>query len=286
MASFNTLGTLTYRNKFRSATLQQVLRNALVCEKICEVDRSDLYTIRNPYGSQPTTVVSALTGTYTVAQYTTTNDSLTITDEFKVAEHVYDFEQTLLNYNMFANRAEEQSYSVKTAIDQYVLCNLVTDGTGTYTTPVGGFTTAANINVILSNLISKTAGYADTYKGLYLVLENTDITGLIQAQMTNGYSFADAALNNGLLTHQAGVDIYVVTSGTFVTSTIGTKSVVASGHRLFGVKGVTTYAAPRGVQFEEKAVSGKTGKEIVTWGYIGYAVWTCKAALTVDITLA
>jgi len=282
----NTLATLSYRNKFRAATLQQILRTALVAEKICEVDRSDLYTIRNPYGSQPTTVVSALSGTYTVADYTTTNDSLTVTEFFSVAEHVYDFESTLLNYDMFANRTEEQAYSVKAAIDQYVICSMVTDGTGTYTTPAGGFTTAANITTILGNLVSKVQGYADSYKGLYLVLENTDTVGLLISQATNGYSFADAALNNGLLTHMMGVDIYVVASGTFVTSTIGTKSVVASGHRLFGVKGVCTYAAPRGVQFEEKSVSSKTGKEIVTYGYIGFAAWITKRALTVDITLA
>jgi hypothetical protein len=59
-----------------------------------------------------------------------------------------------------------------------------------------------------------------------------------------------------------------------------------SGHRLFGVKNVCTYAAPRGIKMEEKYVSGYTGKEIVVYGYIGVKVWTPKAALTVDITLA
>jgi hypothetical protein len=49
---------------------------------------------------------------------------------------------------------------------------------------------------------------------------------------------------------------------------------------------MATYAAPRGVQFEEKGVSGKTGKELVTVGYIGAKVWGAKAALTVKITLA
>ena len=55
---------------------------------------------------------------------------------------------------------------------------------------------------------------------------------------------------------------------------------------MFGVKNVATYAAPRGIQFEEKSVTGKTGKEIVAFGYIGAKVWTPKASLIVDITLA
>jgi hypothetical protein len=282
----NSLSSTTYRVKFYQANLDRILRNMLIAEKVCEVDRTDSYLIRNPYGSQVTAQVTALTGTYNVDDYTTTDDSLTVTDEFKAAEHVYDFEQTLLNFDMFENRANEQGYAVAQAIDSFVLNNLLEDGTGTYTTPVGGFTTAANLNTIMSNLISKVAGYADVYKGLFLVLENTDITGVIQAQATNGFTFADAALNNGFMSSYMGVDIYVTRSGLFTDATVGTKTWTNSGHRLFGVKNVATYAAPRGVQIEEKSVGNKTGKEIVTWGYIGFKLWTTKAALIIDITLA
>src|ERR1044071_5825905 len=188
----NTISTKTYRDKYRSAALAQLLRNALVAEKICEVDRSDAKTIQNPYSSQPTTTVQALAGTYTVADFTTTDDTLTVNNEFIVAEHIKDFEDVLTKFDLFAARVDEMTYSVATQIDRFVLNNLCEDGTGTYTTPAGGFTTASNINVIMSNLISKVAGYADAYKGLFLVIENTDVPGFIQAQATNGFSFADA----------------------------------------------------------------------------------------------
>jgi len=182
------------------------------------------------------------------------------------------------------------NFAVAKAIDKYVLNVVLEAGTGSYTTPVGGFTTAANINVIMSNLISKVAGYAEMYNGLYLVIENTDVPGFIQAQATNGFSFADAALNNGFLTSYMGVDIYVTRSGLFeddaATSDSGSQTWSNSGHRLFGVKNTATYAAPRGVRFEEKGVSGKTGKEVVCYGYIGAKVWATKADLTIDITLA
>ena len=282
----NTISTKTYRDKYRLSSLDVILRAGLVAEKICQVDRTDAKTIQSPYGSQPVTVVSALTGTYAVADYTTTDSTLTVADEFKVAEQVYDFENSLSNFDLFANRADEQMYSVMTAIDSYVVNALALGGTGAYTTPVGGFTTAANVGVIISNIISKLSGYADVYKGMYVVVENTDLTGIIQYQSTSGFSYADAVLNNGFVTSIMGVDVYVVRTGTFVTGAVGTLTFANSGCRLAGVKNVATYAAPRGVQFEEKGVSGKTGKEVVTYGYCGVKVWGAKAALTIKVTLA
>ena len=282
----NTIGTQTYREKWYKANLQQVLKNALVAEKVFEVDSSDAKVIKNPYSSRPTVTVQALAGTYSAADFTTTNDDLTITDEFIVAEHIMDFQSVLSNYDLFANRMDEHAYSVAASIDSYVLNVVLEAGTGTYTTPAGGFTTAANINTIVSNLASKVMGYAESYKGMFLVIENTDVVGFMSAQMTNGFSYADAALKNGFMTSYAGVEIYVVRTGTFADATVGTQTFTNAGHRLFGVKGAATYCAPRGIQYEEKSVAGKTGKEIVSYGYIGAKLWKQKEGLIVDITLA
>ena len=282
----NTISSRTYRDKYRKATLEQLLRNALVAEKICEVDRSDAKTIDSPYGSQPATAVQAIAGTYTPADFTSTDDTLTVSDEFIVSEHIFDFEETLTRFDMFASRVDEMTYSIAAQVDKYVLNALTEDATGAYTTAAGGFTTAANINKIIADLSSGVMGYADAYKGLFLVIENTDVTGFMQAQMTNGFSYSDAALNNGFMTTYGGVEIYVVRTGTFVDATIGTRAVTNAGHRVFGVKNVATYAAPRGIQFEEKGVSGKTGKEVVAYGYIGFKLWAPKTDLITDITLA
>lgn len=177
-------------------------------------------------------------------------------------------------------------YAVAFGIDKFVLNNLCEDATGTYTTPTGGFTTAANINTIMANLASKVAGYQDTYNGLFLVIENTDLPGFMVAGATNGFSLADAVLRNGFMNSWMGIDIYVVRSGTFVDATLGTKTVTNAGHRVFGVKGVATYASPRGMQYEEKAVTGKTGREVVVYGLVGFKLWAQKTGLVVDITLA
>jgi hypothetical protein len=280
------MSTYGNRDKYFQSQYDIVLRNALVCEKICDVDNSDTKRIQNPYGSQPTATVQAVAGTYSVTAWTVTDDALTVTDEVIYGEHIFAHEEFFAVFDIAASRIDNMMYAVAFGVDKFVLNNLCEDATGTYTTPAGGFTTASNINVIVSNLSSKVMGFADTYKGLFLVIENTDVVGFMQAQLTNGFSYADAALRNGFMTNYGGIDIYVVRAGTFVDATIGTTTVTNLNHRVFGVKGVATYASPRGMQYEEKGVSGKTGKEINVFALIGFKLWAQKAGLVVDITLA
>ena len=281
----NTNSDRAWRQKYMMSTLQTTLRKALVAEKVCTVDRSDVNYIQNPYSNQPTATVQAKAGTYTVTAWTTTDDTLTVTDEFIFAEHVFDFEKLLNNFDLFAARTDEMAYAVAYGIDDFVLNNLCEDGTGTYTTPAGGFTSSANVGVIISNLLGKVAGFSDSYKGYFLVIENTDLAGVLQYASTSGFSFADAALNNGKVTSIMGVDIYIVRTGTFRDATVGTITFTNDNKRVFGVKGVATYASPRGIRVEEKDVTLKTGKEIVVYGYCGFKLWNRKTDLVVEVTL-
>ena len=286
----NTIGTSTlsevWRIKYMKSKLELGLRTALVCEKICQVDRSDSKYVAQPYLTALNANVATMAGTYTVDTATTVDDTLTVTDQVESAVHLYEFEQTLSRADLYGSFVDDMMGAVAQNIDYFVLNLITEDGTGTYTTPAGGFTTPANINEIIANLVSKVSGYSEVYKGLFLVIENTDLVGFIQAGMSNGFSFADATLNNGFAGRYGGVDVYVVRTGTFADATIGTKTVTNSGHRVFGVKGVATYAAPRGIQYDEKKVTAKTGREIVVWANIGAKVWTPKAGLIIDITLA
>lgn len=283
----NTLSTHTLRQVYLKNTLEVQLRNALVCEKIAMVDRSDLKTIENPYITQQTAAIQAVAGTYSVSAMTTTDDTLTVADEIVFGTHVFDFETLTSNFNLISSFFDDLTYSVAFKVDQFVLNKITDQATGAYTTPAGGFTTAANIPVICSNLLSKVAGYeTGIANGFFLVIENTDVVGFAQAQVASGFSYADAALNNGFMSNYMGIDIHVVRTGTFVTDTLGTLSATNSGHRLFGIKKTATYATPRGVRYEEKGVTGKTGKEIVVSMVCGANLWVPKRALVVDITLA
>ena len=281
----STMSTYGNRDAYFQSQYDIVLRKAQVAEKICNVDRTDAKRIQNPYGSQPTATIQAVAGTYSVSAWTITDDALTVTDEVIYSEHVFAHEDYFAKFDIAASRIDDLMNAVSYGVDYYVLNNLCEDATGAYTTPAGGFVTAANVNTIMANLQSQVAGYMNTY-GTFLVIENTDLVGFSIAGATNGFNMADSTLNNGFAGQWMGTEIYVVRTGTFVDATIGTKTVTNSGHRVFGANKVATYASPRGMSFEEKSVSGKTGKEIVVFSLVGFKLWAQKAALVVDITLA
>lgn len=290
MATTNSLSTKTLRDKYRASQIQQALKNQVVAEKVCLVDRTDAKTISSPYITAMSTVVQAVVGTYTPANITTTDDVLTVADEFIVSGQIKGFEKILSNFDLFFAANTAMVNSAVQAIDKWVLNELCENGTGAYTTPAGGFTTPANVVTIIANIISKCAGYADALGGLYVIVENTDLTGVIPAMASSGFRYADDMLTNGRYGQIMGVEILVVRSGTFVdattTSDSGTKTWSNSGHRVGGVKNVATYAFPRGLQFEEKGVTGVTGMEVVCYGLVGFKQWTPTAGLTIDITLA
>lgn len=282
----NTQSTYGERDKYFQSQYEIVLRNALVTRAICDTDESDLKRIQNPFGNQVTATIQAVAGTYSVSAWTITDDALTVTDEVIYSEHIFAHEEYFAKFDIAASRIDEMMYGVAFGIDKYVLNALTEDAGEAYTTPVGGFTTAGNINEIMANLLSKVAGYEDMFKGTYLVIENTDLVGFAVAGATNGFNFADAHLRNGFMNEWMGVRIYVIRTGTFVDATLGTRVVTNAGHRVFGVTGVSTYASPRGMNFEEKMVTQKTGREIVVFGEIGFKLWAQKVNLTVDVTLA
>ena len=177
MADYNTISSRTYRDKYLKSTLEQNLRDALVAQAICDVDMSDSKRIQSPYGGQPTATISGITGTYSVSNFTTTDDTLTVDHEIKYAEHIFNYDDLLTQFDVYASRVDEMTYAIKERIDHFVLNNLCEDGTGTYSTPSGGFTTASNIITIMANLNSKVAGYHEAYKGTFLVIENSDMVG-------------------------------------------------------------------------------------------------------------
>ena len=287
----NTIGTSTLSGVNRvlfSATFQEILKKAMIAEEICAVDRSDSKYITNPYGSEPTAVVQAVAGTYSVSAFTTTDDNLTVADEVIYGEHILGFEQVFSRYDLKAARYEQMAYAVSYALDKWVVNNLCEDGTGTYSTPAGGFTTAGNFLTIIGNLFTKVTGF-QAIDGYYLVLESGDLAGVWPAMASNGFTMADNALREGMLMKYGNIDIHIVRAGTFVdeaaTTVSGTKTWTNLGHRVFGVKRTSTYCTPRDLTYEEKGVTGKTGVEIDVWALVGHKVWNNKATLTVDITL-
>lgn len=281
----NTLSTHAYREKFAKSRFGYILRRSLIAEAICDVDTTDNKTVKNPYIATGGATGQALTGTYSVGNITITDDDLVVDKEFIEGGHVMDWEQVLTQHDMFMGAIDQMTFNVKAEMDKWVLNSLCDDAGTAYASPSGGFSTKANVNTIFANINASVAGYAEAYRGLYVVVENTDVAGITEAIADSGFSVADAMLNNGFLTSHMGVDIYVTRTGTFVDATVSGDVFTNANNRVAGVKGAATFARPRGIGYEEKGVSGKTGKELAVYGYAGFKQWTTTANLTIDITL-
>ena len=277
----NTISTFTNRQRVLNATMQDYLRSATVADAICNVDTSGDKVIQNPYGSDPSVTEQAIAGTYSVADFTTTDESLTVDREIIVSEHIKDHENVFARFDLFMERTRLMREKAKDKLDSSVLRALVTAAAANSKTITVGATganfTSTAMATFLRGLNTKWAGYSDAMNGIYVVLENTDLDALQQLQQGSGFSLADAALRNGWITNYMGVDIFVVRSGQFASNT-----------RLAGVKKTATYAMPVAWRYDEKKVSGKTGLEVEMHGYYGTKVWELKKDLTykVDCTAA
>lgn len=286
----NTLSTKSKRDKYRTAQVQQALKAAVVLEKVCIVDNSEVRTISSPYITAMTTTVQALAGTYTPAAIEISDDTLTVADEFICATHIFDFEQSTTEFDLFFTAHKAMTNSITTAVNKWGVNELCANATGSVTATAGGLTTAANWKKYLSKIVAACSGYDESSAGFYIIVQNSDLEGIVQDQATSGYSYSDAVNNNGYTTSQLGVDIYIVRDSTFVdatqTTASGSKTWTNAGHRVGGVKNVATYAAPRGIHFEEKGRTGYTGMEVVGIAYGGFKQWTPTATLTLDIDVS
>ena len=288
----NTIGTSTRSDVlgigYVKNTLDLGLRSMTVSEKLFAPDRSGVRYKANPYLTAAVATVAAQAGTYSVSTATTTDEACTVTDQVTYAVHDFEFEETQSRVNLGQSYYLDMAAAVAVKVDQFVL-NKVLDGatTTTYSAPTSGFTASSNINTIFGNINAKLDGYSDSWRGKFVVLENTDMVGLYVAGATNGFNFADAVLRNGQIGEWMGVKIFVVRSGVFTTATIGTLTATNLNHRLAGVMTVPAYnLQPGGVQYQELKVTGKTGMEIACWVNVGAQVWTQKAALLIDIDVS
>lgn len=276
-----------YRKLWMPSLFQEFLFKAAIIKPLVDYRTDNVKFIENPYGAAGSvTQNNSIVGTYSVGTFSVTADTLTVTEEFVWSEHVYSFEKIASVADVKGSRMKEAMGQLAYSVDKYALNELCASGTGVYTTPVGGFS-QTNTLTIAANLASKLVGFAANYSSKYIVIEPSDLPGVLLAMFGNGFATSDRALSNGFLNRWADFDWYVSGASTFVTATLGTTAFTNLNHRVAGVKGLATLLMPGGeMQWMEKEVTGKTGVELALASYAGMKVWAQKASLTIDITLA
>ena len=271
----NTISSRTYRDVLRKESFQEYTKMALVAKEIAMEDTSGDKVIQNPYSSQPTPSVGAITGTYTVSDFTTTDESLSVADQVTIAERINDFEELLTKPNLFLDRTDKMTNAIAEEIDKYILDKLATGAGNTNVSVAGGFT-STNVIPTLASIVGELAGYSNfKLNGAYIVIGNSAVPAFIQAQIGNGFMMSDLAIKNGLFTNHAGVNIYVVRDDQLPTNTV-----------IAGISKQATWANPGGLRVQEKPVPLATATEVVYFAYIGAKVWSETADLTMNISTA
>jgi len=279
----NTVSTQTYKQLWER-TLARQLEKSLVSYRIANTITDAVKQIHNPYQSRPTATDQSLTGTYAVANFTTTNDTINVDKEAIVGEHVYKHEELLSRYDLATQRAKEHAYVIKEKIDAVAFQTIATTS-GTLQVDdgeLGGIDgnpitlSATNVdNMFRATMEALLAANVPVDRGLFIVLAPDHLTKLAEFQQTNGFSMADAALRNGFVTKFGGFDVFV--SNQLYND--GTQD-----HAIAGTYGAFQLVLPRGgASFEAKPVSGKTGREIVSQQIYGMGVWNYDKVKLVDI---
>jgi hypothetical protein len=228
--------------------VQRELDKRLVALGICEVYRGPDRVIHNPYNSTPTGSDGAVSSpSYTVEDFTSTDDTLTVNRRADAAEHVDSIEQLQARYDLAMQRAERQSYVVKDKVDQFVL-NLPVSLSGVTDIDDGDFggtdgnpkvTSNTNIDDVANTIIEKVGlanGAAD--KGMFWVVSPYEVTDIASFMQNNGFNTADAAIKNGFVGQPfAGLDIFV--SNNLTHTVVLTASGLPSDTETIAIAGVT-----------------------------------------------
>jgi hypothetical protein len=267
------LSNFTWTHAKKAAVMQEYLESMTVAREISDFKVGDKF-IHNPFPTPgAVTVNSPMTGTYTPATLTTTDDTLEVNREAIYSTHLFDFETKFADYDLAMEVLKLASAKLVEDMDKELFA-ILSAGAANTVTVSGGFT-ATNVISSVAEAIGHVSGFANVMNGLYIVIDNTQMPAFVTMGATNGFSFADAVLSNGLSGQVMGADLYIVRAGQLPTD-VG----------ILGVKKASTTGTIGSIVIEEKMVSGKTGTEFVAINYSRSALWNNNKDLVVKFDLA
>lgn len=227
--------------------VQKNLDSMLVAKDVATVTRANDRIIYNPYNSQVAGSDGAAATAYSVTDFTTSADSLTVNRRAVAAEHVDNIEELQASFALTQERMNEHSAIVAKKIDQYML-NLPVGYSGVAQLGNGGVETATPytssnsvIDDITNSVYEKLAvNNAALEKGTFMVVSPYEMTDLKSFMQNNGFSVADGSIKRGIGfrgTTFSGVDIY--SSNNLTHGVVLTTATNPTADDTFTVAGVT-----------------------------------------------
>lgn len=200
--------------------VQKNLDSLLTARAISTVTRANDRIIYNPYHSQVAGSDGAAATAYSVADFTTSADSLTVNRRAVAAEHVDNIEELQASFALTQERMNEHSAIISKKIDQFALNLPVGSGgialdDGDFGGTDGNAKTSSNsaIDDIVNTMYEQLAvNNSALEKGTFMVVSPYEMTDIKSFMQNNGFSVADETIKKGLTyrgTTFSGVDIYV-----------------------------------------------------------------------------
>jgi hypothetical protein len=206
--------------------VQKNLDSMLVAKQISTVNGTNDRVIYNPFHSQIAGSDGAAATAYTIADFETSADSLTVNRRAVAAEHVDNIEELQASFALTQERMNEASAVVAKKIDQFML-NLPVANAGIKlgNSGVEGSTTPwSSSNSVIDDIVNTTyerlaVNNSALEKGVFMVLSPYEVTDIKSFMQSNGFGVADKTIEKGLSyrgTTFSGVDIYVSNNLTHV----------------------------------------------------------------------
>lgn len=221
----NTIGTGATK-QFWIPGVQSNLDSMLVADKVATTSRKNDRVIYNPYNSQMAGADGAAATAYTVTDFTTDADSLTVNRRAVAAEHVDNIEELQASFALTQERMNEHSAIIAKKIDQFML-NLPVGFSGVSQLGNGGVVSATPytssnsvVDDIMNSIYEKLAiNNAALEKGTFCVVSPYEMTDLKSFMQNNGFGVSDEAIKKGVNfrgTTFSGIDIYASNNLTHV----------------------------------------------------------------------
>jgi len=118
MANSFASGTLT---EFFIPDVQDYLDTSMVSKGVSEVYEGSERVIHNKYNSNPEGSDGTATVSYSITDFSSTDDTLSVNRRAVAAEHIDSIEELQTNYSLRQERAQRHAYVVMNQIDKYML---------------------------------------------------------------------------------------------------------------------------------------------------------------------
>lgn len=263
--------------EFWEAMAQDNLRKTLVSMAVANVtSKQGIDKVHKVYYEELAATSYIPGNDITVLDVTSTDDSISIDTVKTVPFYLDDTYEVSDYYDTMSEMTSSASYQIRDTIDQAVFAN-VDSGIEFDDGDLGG-TDGSAIIASTGNVVSffanarKTLGENNVEEegGFIAVINHAFAAIISQVATTQGFNFADAALNNGKIGNYMGFDLFVTNNLT--TETYGGKANTANMY--VGKRGQIELIMQQTPRIKVVEREKLLGKNVFFWTKYGTGVWT------------